>query len=152
MLTKWKALNRCGCTRRSALETSFTALPWVKPYSLFCLKKSKQGCLNDGLPQRTDHTITHRTDLIKHLEGHSGAGFAIDDVENEEGVRCVGAPIFDYTGRAFAALSISGPAYRLSVPRLLELAPLTMKAARAVSAKLGYVPTAEAGYPFKSGC
>ncbi|MBE7553100.1 MAG: IclR family transcriptional regulator [Anaerolineales bacterium] len=105
-----------------------------------------------SFPQRTDHTITHRTDLIKHLEAIRVQGFAIDDVENEEGVRCVGAPIFDYTGRAFAALSISGPAYRLSVPRLLELAPLTMKAARAVSAKLGYVPTAEAGYPFKSGC
>jgi DNA-binding IclR family transcriptional regulator len=104
-----------------------------------------------AFPQRTAHTITNRADLIKHLEAIRAQGFAVDDVENEDGVRCVGAPIFDYTGHAFAALSISGPAYRLSVPRLLELAPLAMKAARAVSGKLGYVPTTEAGHPFKSG-
>jgi IclR family acetate operon transcriptional repressor len=89
---------------------------------------------------RTPNTFTNRADLEQDLALTRERGFAIDDMEGEEGVRCVGAPIFDHTGRAFAALSISGPAYRLSLDRLLELAPLVIQAADSVSGKLGYVP------------
>jgi DNA-binding IclR family transcriptional regulator len=51
----------------------------------------------------------------------------------------VGAPIFDHTGRVFAAISISGPAYRLSVTRLNALSSLVIDAAGAISGALGYV-------------
>jgi DNA-binding IclR family transcriptional regulator len=67
-------------------------------------------------------------------------GFAIDNVEIEDGVRCMGAPVFNYMGQVFAAVSISGPAYRLSVERLNELAKLVIRATTAISTDLGYVP------------
>jgi IclR family KDG regulon transcriptional repressor len=89
---------------------------------------------------RTPNTITDRAALAEHLELVYTRGFAIDDIENEEGIRCVGAPVFNHTGRVFAAISISGPAYRLSIPRLLELSTLVITAANAISKKLGYVP------------
>jgi IclR family KDG regulon transcriptional repressor len=89
---------------------------------------------------RTPNTITDRAALVEHLELVYTRGFAIDDIENEEGIRCVGAPVFNHTRRVFAAISISGPAYRLSIPRLLELSTLVITAADAISRKLGYVP------------
>jgi IclR family acetate operon transcriptional repressor len=92
------------------------------------------------LKARTPHTITDRAALADHLERVRAQGYAIDDMEDQEGIRCVGAPIFDHTGRVTAAISISGPAYRLSNSRLQELATSVTGASEAVSEKLGYVP------------
>jgi DNA-binding IclR family transcriptional regulator len=91
------------------------------------------------LAPHTPNTITDRAALEKHLELVRAQGFAIDDVENEEGIRCVGAPIFDHLGRAIAAISISGPAYRLSKAQLEALSKAVIQAGRAVSAELGHV-------------
>jgi DNA-binding IclR family transcriptional regulator len=92
------------------------------------------------LTARTPHTITDRAVLEKHLELVRAQGFAIDDMEIEEGIRCVGAPIFDHTGRVIAAISVSGPVYRLSEPWLQELSELVLGASEAISGKLGYAP------------
>ena len=78
--------------------------------------------------------------MCRELANVGKQGFAIDDEEREAGVRCVGAPIFDHTGHAFAAISISGPAYRLSVTQLEALSHPLIEAARTISARLGYVP------------
>jgi DNA-binding IclR family transcriptional regulator len=91
-----------------------------------------------SLAPRTPQTITARTALLEHLDQVRCQGFAIDDVESEEGVRCVGAPIFNHTGRVIASVSVSGPAYRQSVTHLLELAPLVVRAAGSISSRLGY--------------
>lgn len=88
----------------------------------------------------TPNTITDRAVLTEHLERICAEGFAIDDAESEEGIRCVAAPIFSLDGSAFAAISISGPAYRLSIPKLMELSESVVKAANDVSRQLGYVP------------
>lgn len=88
----------------------------------------------------TAATITARDLLCRELANVGKQGFAIDDEEREAGVRCVGAPIFDHTGHAFAAISISGPAYRLSVTQLEALSHPLIEAARTISARLGYVP------------
>ena len=92
------------------------------------------------LTPRTANTITDKAELSKELERIRVQGFAIDNVEIEEGVRCVGAPVFNYMGQVFAAVSISGPAYRLSVDRLKELSKLVIRATTAISSNLGYVP------------
>lgn len=92
------------------------------------------------LVPRTPNTITDRAALDQHLEMVRAQGFAIDDIENEEGIRCVGAPIFDHTGRAAAAISVSGPAYRLSNAQLQELAETVIETCGAISAELGYTP------------
>ncbi|MEJ5309865.1 MAG: IclR family transcriptional regulator [Anaerolineae bacterium] len=91
------------------------------------------------LMRKTRNTITDRAVLIEHLTTVRTQKFAIDDEESEDGIRCVGAPIFDRTGRVFAAISVSGPAYRLSIPRLIALSELVMDTANTISGRLGYV-------------
>ena len=88
----------------------------------------------------TATTITDKEALAAELNSIRTKKFATDDEESEEGVRCVGAPIFDYTGQVFAAISVSGPAYRLSISRIDALAPLVIDTARASSSQLGSVP------------
>lgn len=102
--------------------------------------KERQALLEQlTLVARTPNTITDLAVLTDHLERVRAQGFAIDDMEDQEGIRCVGAPIFDHTGCVTAAVSISGPAYRLSNARLRELAEAAMTASRALSTKLGFI-------------
>ena len=91
------------------------------------------------LTANTNNTITDRATLIEHLATVRAQKFAIDNEETEDGVRCVGAPIFDRTGHVFAAISVSGPAYRLPISRLIALASLVMDTANTISGRLGYV-------------
>jgi len=86
----------------------------------------------------TATTITTRDALLVHLNETRALGYAIDDVENEEGIRCVGAPVFDHTGSVIAAISVAGPATRITLERLEELGRVTQQAALAVSERLGY--------------
>jgi DNA-binding IclR family transcriptional regulator len=92
------------------------------------------------LVARTPNTITDKAALTKHLELVRAQGFAVDDIENEPGIRCAGAPIFDHTGRPIAAISVSGPAYRLSNAQLAELVEAVVTASRAISGELGHAP------------
>jgi DNA-binding IclR family transcriptional regulator len=100
--------------------------------------------LDEYFPSRelkplTSNTIADREELKKHLKKVAEQGYAIDDEELDVGVRCVSAPIRDYTRRIVGALSISGPAMRLSLERLeKELIPLAIKASDEISTKLGF--------------
>lgn len=91
------------------------------------------------LQRYTSHTITDRDTLKKQLKVISEQGFAIDNEELDTGVRCVSAPIRDYTRRIIGAVSISGPSMRFSEERMkAELVPLVIKAGEEISAKLGF--------------
>jgi DNA-binding IclR family transcriptional regulator len=65
------------------------------------------------LQQRTPHTITSwealRTDLARTQE----RGYSFDDEENELGIRCLGAPVFNHQREVTCAMSISGPRDRI---------------------------------------
>lgn len=74
-----------------------------------------------GLPQQTVSTITDPSQLKTELEKVRKNGYAIDFEEQEEGVRCLAAPVFGPDGEVFAAISISGPASRLKRKRVDEL-------------------------------
>jgi IclR family transcriptional regulator, KDG regulon repressor len=89
--------------------------------------------------ERTANTITSRQILEHHLEQIRAQGYAIDDIENEEGIRCVGAPVLGNTGVPIAAISISGPIMRMTPERAEELAPALKVAGQRISAKFGYV-------------
>ena len=87
----------------------------------------------------TPNTIIDRVELKRHLGKIAMQGYAIDDEELDIGVRCVAAPIRDYTHRVVGAVSISGPSMRLSMERIdRELIPLVKRAAEDISMKLGF--------------
>ena len=87
----------------------------------------------------TPRTVTDREELKRHLKVIAEQGYAIDDEEMDVGVKCVGAPIRDYTRRIIGAVSISGPSMRFTDERLeKELIPLVVRAGEEISHKLGY--------------
>jgi DNA-binding IclR family transcriptional regulator len=67
-------------------------------------------------------------------------GFSTDLEENEPGICCVAAPIFDQTGRVVAGLSVSAPASRFDTSALGARGELVAKAAERVSSSLGWLP------------
>src|SRR5258706_251018 len=70
-----------------------------------------------GLPRLTPHTLVTKTALQIELRRVRERGYAVDNQENEMDGRCVGAPVFGPDGRAVAALSISGPVFRMDSAR-----------------------------------
>jgi IclR family acetate operon transcriptional repressor len=66
-------------------------------------------------------------------------GYAVDDEENERGIRCVAAPIYNETGKAVAAISISAPAFRVTKKVIQEtLKKEVMETAFKISQRLGF--------------
>jgi len=93
----------------------------------------------DGLGVRTPSTIVDRDKLFEHLRSVAGAGFALDLEECEPGLCCAAAPVRDASGCMVAALSTSGPAFRLGEERLLRSGvPAILRAADSLSRELGY--------------
>jgi len=88
----------------------------------------------------TPRTLTDPGVLRRELARTAARGYSIDDMEHEEGVRCVAAPIFDREGRAFASVSVSGPAHRVSPGRDAEIARRLIAIAEEVSRRLGCHP------------
>jgi DNA-binding IclR family transcriptional regulator len=89
--------------------------------------------------RHTMRTIMTPSALRTALDRIRRRRFAVDDEEMEEGLRCIGAPIRDYTGRVVAALSIAGPIFRIQKGQLASYARAVMAAADNLSADLGYV-------------
>lgn len=95
------------------------------------------GVIAGGMPERTANTLTTGAALRDNLETVRHRGYAIDDIENEEGIRCVAAPVFDHNGKAVAAVSISGPVSRVTKAKVAELGKLAIEAADEISRRLG---------------
>ncbi len=89
-----------------------------------------------GLPGFTDTTITDPGQLKQELEMIRQQGYAIDNGEQEEGVRCIAAPVYDPRGKVIAALSISGPGSRLDSRRIPTLLPHLKRISAAISSAL----------------
>lgn len=88
----------------------------------------------------TPNTITDPDEYREHLARVRRLGYALDDEEHRLGVRCVAAPVRDYSGQAVAAISITGPAFRLSRERIAELIEPVKAAAAELSERLGLPP------------
>ena len=92
-----------------------------------------------GLVARTPSTIVDRDKFVEHVRTVAGAGFALDLEECDAGLCCAAAPVHDASGRMVAAVSASGPAFRLGEERLLRhVVPAVIGAAEALSRELGY--------------
>jgi DNA-binding IclR family transcriptional regulator len=90
-----------------------------------------------GLAAYTPQTITDLDRLAAELERIRALGYAVDNEEYDEGLRCIGAPVRDHSGHVVAALGIGGPVTRITPDRVDELAELVMTAARGLSRRLG---------------
>jgi IclR family acetate operon transcriptional repressor len=90
----------------------------------------------------TRKTLTSAGELKANLRQIAARGYAVDDQEREDGVRCVAAPVRDRAGEVIAAVSIAGPSTRITKERVLELAGHVMQAASQISTALGYHPRA----------
>jgi len=92
---------------------------------------------------RTERTVVTFSQLRQAILQARERGYALDDEENEEGARCVAAPIFNHQGYAIASISLSAPASRMSDRMVTKAAAAVMQTASAISSHLGYVPKSE---------
>ena len=83
-------------------------------------------------------TITTRDAYLEELEKVRKLGYAMDNEEELNGVICIGAPIFNYTGYPCGAIWISGPKDRLSKEVVRVSADCIRKVAQTISLELGY--------------
>lgn len=91
-----------------------------------------------GLTPRAGNTLTTPEALQEDLARIRSRGYAIDNEENEPGVRCLGAAIFNHSGSPVAAISVSGPITRLTPDRFDELGQLVKHMAEEISRHLGH--------------
>lgn len=75
----------------------------------------------------TPHTITDYSVFLERLDKVRKDGFALDDEENEVGVRCIAVSIPDYSGHPKYAFSISAPVARMTDERIEELSQIVLK-------------------------
>lgn len=90
------------------------------------------------MPKLTPNTITNVEEFMKHLVNVRECGYAVDEIENEESVRCIAAPIFDYSGKPIAALSVSGTILQIPKNKTKCIAEHVVKEADNISMKMGY--------------
>ena len=86
-------------------------------------------------------TITTREAYLEELEKVRKLGYAMDNEEELNGVICVGAPIFNYTGYPCGAIWISGPKDRLTKEIFRSTVASIKEVAQNISGELGYSKT-----------
>jgi DNA-binding IclR family transcriptional regulator len=91
-----------------------------------------------GLEQLTPRTLATLPRLTAELVRVRELGYAVDDEECEAGVRCVAAPLRDFTDRVIASLSVTGPATRMDDAALERVRDELMGTAREISRLLGW--------------
>jgi DNA-binding IclR family transcriptional regulator len=91
-----------------------------------------------GLPRYTPQTITDAGTLMCGLARIRERGYAVDDQEAEPDLSCVDAAVFDRRGHARYAISVSGPAYRLTKRAIPEIGKEVERAAAEIAFRLGY--------------
>lgn len=86
----------------------------------------------------TSHTITNIEDFKKCIEETRRLGFALDDEEHDELIRCVAAPIFDYRDNIIAAISVAGPSNIISKENDTAISQFVKEIAKKISRRMGY--------------
>ncbi len=89
-----------------------------------------------GLPHFTQNTIIDADKLLKEIQTIRTRGYAIDNEENEPGVRCIAAPVVDPNQRLVASISVSGPSVRVSRKRIPELSSMVIEASKKIAEAL----------------
>lgn len=93
--------------------------------------------LDCGTRPYTSRTIVSADQLLAELQQTRERGFAIAQEEFEDGINAVAAPVLDRNGAPVAVVALAGPAYRLSLDRMLELGPSVRSTADAIAREIG---------------
>jgi DNA-binding IclR family transcriptional regulator len=99
----------------------------------------RERLLRDGLPRLTPKTVTDPEVLGAQLDEIAKRGYAQTMEELEEGLNAVASPIRGLGGDVVAALSVSGPAFRMRAMDLPRIGRVTAEAAAVISRRLGFV-------------
>lgn len=86
----------------------------------------------------TDHTILSEAEFLQELGNVRSRGYAVDDEENEPGVRCLAVPVRDHTGEVKAAMSISMLIARVAPEDYAAYETLMLKKGQELSVQMGY--------------
>ena len=100
-----------------------------------------------GLPRFTRNTLTDPLALERELARIRERGFAIDNEEIMDSLRCVAAPIRNQTGEVISAISLSGPVSRLAGEKFETAIRLVTETADEISAHLGFRDKDKNGWP-----
>jgi DNA-binding IclR family transcriptional regulator len=89
----------------------------------------------------THRTITTAEALRAEMEKTRRRGYAVDDEEFEEGLRCIAVPLLDAQRQPVAAVSVSGPSFRVTAQKLPSIANHLLQCVRGISVDMGYTST-----------
>lgn len=90
------------------------------------------------IEKKTEKTIVDYEEMLRVLEEVKRNGYALDDEENEKGVRCIAACLKSYQNEVKYAFSISGPTSRMTRERVKELSVDVKKVQEELSRELGF--------------
>jgi DNA-binding IclR family transcriptional regulator len=99
-----------------------------------------EGIIAEGLPKLARNTITDSDKFRQELQRIRSQGYAIDDREFADNMRCIAVPVFEGGGRVNGGISISGPDSRFTLKKLEELRDPMLKGSRELSRQLGGLP------------
>jgi DNA-binding IclR family transcriptional regulator len=104
---------------------------WLPPLEVAAALQRKP------MDRRTAHTITTGAAFDAELRRIRAAGYALDDEEQHEGLRCVAMPVFNPTGEIVASLCVTGPKHRMTQQKLLAVRTPLAALSQRLSERLG---------------
>ncbi|WP_426416669.1 IclR family transcriptional regulator [Aestuariirhabdus sp. LZHN29] len=123
------SVGSCGPIHASGVgKAMLSALPMAEALQLLGQK---------GMQPLTPRTLTRKAQFSDELRTIRLRGYAVDDEEQTEGLRCIAANIYDEFGMALAALSISGPTVRVQQQRVEALGAQVVAAADEITRLIG---------------
>jgi len=109
-----------------------------KVFMAFADDEVVEAIIKNGLKKYTKNTITNPDKLKAHLKEVREKGFAYSFEEFSEGVVTIAAPIYDYTGKVIASLSIVGPKQRINQQKIPSFAKRIISSSLEISRNMGY--------------
>lgn len=101
-------------------------------------KEKLANILPKSLKKFTANTVTDKRKIMRRFAEMRENGYAIDNEEVVQGIKCVAAPIFDHKGEVLCSLSAIGPAIRMTDEKIKELIIIVKEAANEISHRIGY--------------
>lgn len=133
-LSRASALNVDWTGRHTPLHATAAG----KIFLLYMPEDQLLRVLEGPLERFTENTIVDQAGLRDHIQQILDVGYGYTVEELETGLNAVGAPIRSSDGAVVGAVSVSGPAFRLSPADLPEIGELSREAATEISRCLGF--------------